>query len=166
MKALRSAALTFLCLALPTRGTRADERPLREQAAHALRRATEYFRTKVSTEGGYLWRYSEDLSRRMGEREATDTMVWVQPPGTPTVGMAFLEAFEATGDRTYLDAARAAAAALVRGQLRSGGWDYAIEFDPRKRGAFAYRTDPAPGEGAKKAMNVSTLDDDTTQSAL
>jgi PelA/Pel-15E family pectate lyase len=166
MKAPRFAALIALCLALPAPGTRADDRPLREQAAQALRRATGYFRTKVATEGGYLWRYSEDLSRRMGEREATDTMVWVQPPGTPTVGLAFLDAYEATRDRTYLDAARAAAGALVRGQLRSGGWDYAIEFDPRKRAAYAYRADPEASEGAKKVMNVTTLDDNTTQSAL
>jgi mannose/cellobiose epimerase-like protein (N-acyl-D-glucosamine 2-epimerase family) len=109
---------------------RAAEAPLREQAAEALREATAYFRTRVATEGGYLWRYSEDLTRREGERPATDTMAWVQPPGTPTVGMAFLTAYEATGDRAYLDAARETASALVRGQLRSGGWDYAIEFDP------------------------------------
>src|SRR3954453_12562777 len=102
----------------------------------------------------------------MGERPATGTMVWVQPPGTPTVGLAFLDAYEATGDRTYLDAAKAAAGALVRGQLRSGGWDYAIEFDPQKRSAYAYRADPAAAAGARKAMNVTTLDDDNTQSAL
>jgi hypothetical protein len=123
-------------------------------------------RTKVATEGGYLWRYSSDLTRREGERPATATMVWVQPPGTPAVGLAFLEAHEATGDATYRDAARDAANALVRGQLRSGGWDYQIEFDPEKRTKYAYRTTPAAPEGASRAMNVTTLDDDTTQAAV
>jgi hypothetical protein len=93
-------------------------------------------------------------------------MVWVQPPGTPTVGLAFLDAFEATGDSTYLDAARDAARALVRGQLRSGGWDYQIEFDPDKRVRYAYRTTPAAPLDGRKTMNVTTLDDNTTQAAL
>ena len=166
MKSRGSTALALVCLVLSAPGARADDRPLRDQAAEALRKATAYFRTKVATEGGYLWRYSEDLARREGERAATATMVWVQPPGTPTVGMAFLDAYAATGDSTYRDAARDAAHALVRGQLRSGGWDYQIEFDPEKRTRYAYRSQPAAPVDARKAMNVTTLDDDTTQSAL
>jgi len=111
----------------------AAEAELKDQAAKAMRRATDFFRTQISTEGGYLWRYSEDLSRREGEGTATDTMIWVQPPGTPSVGMVYLRAYEATGDLYYLDAARDVAYALVKGQLRSGGWDYRIEFDPKRR---------------------------------
>lgn len=133
----------------------------REAAAAALRKAAEFFRTQVATEGGYLWRYSDDLSKRQGEGTATATMIWVQPPGTPAVGMAFLAAHEATGDAYYLDAARQAACALVRGQLRSGGWDYSIDFNPKNRKKFAYRAD----EGSA-GKNVTTLDDDTTQAAL
>jgi len=140
----------------------AGEAALKDQAANAMRRAADFFRTKVSTEGGYLWRYSEDLSRREGEGKATDTMVWVQPPGTPSVGMVYLTAYEATGDSYYLDAARDVAYALVRGQLRSGGWDYRIEFDPKRRQRYAYRVEP-DREGGR---NVSTLDDNNTQSAV
>lgn len=139
-----------------------DDLPLRDQAARALRQATEFFRTHVSTEGGYLWRYSEDLSKQEGEGKASATTIWVQPPGTPSVGMAYLGAYEATGDRYYLDAAREVAIALVRGQLRSGGWDYRIEFKPEHRRQYAYRVD---GDEAAP-RNVTTLDDDTTQSAL
>jgi PelA/Pel-15E family pectate lyase len=142
-------------------GGSADD-DLREQAARALRRATEYFRKDVATEGGYLWRYSEDLSRREGEGKATATQIWVQPPGTPSVGMAFLTAYEATGDKYYLEAARDAAHALVRGQLRSGGWYYVVDFDPANRKKLAYRDDG----GGSKARNTTTLDDNTTQSAL
>jgi len=140
----------------------AGEAVLKDKAAETLRRATEFFGTHVSTEGGYLWRYSEDLRAREGEGEATETTIWVQPPGTPSVGMAYLTAYEATGDPYYLSAARDAAHALVRGQLLSGGWDYRIEFEPERRRRYAYRIDP-PREGAR---NVSTLDDDNTQSAI
>ena len=80
---------------------RAAEPPtLRSRATEGLKRATNYFRKEVATHGGYLWRYSEDLSRREGERDATSTMVWVQPPGTPSVGLAYLGAFHATGDES------------------------------------------------------------------
>jgi PelA/Pel-15E family pectate lyase len=147
--------------ALPS-GVRAEEAALRGQAAKALRGATEFFRRQVATEGGYLWRYSEDLARREGEVKATATQVWVQPPGTPTVGMAYLSAYEATGDRYYLEAAQETANALVKGQLRSGGWDYSIEFDPNLRKRYAYRVDADKAD----ARNVTTLDDNTTQSAL
>ena len=99
-----------------------------EEAAGALRKAVEFFRKEVSVEGGYLWRYSADLSQREGEGAASKTTAWVQPPGTPTIGEAYLNAWELTGDDYYRQAAHETAMALVRGQLRSGGWDYRIEF--------------------------------------
>ncbi|MHC4230332.1 MAG: pectate lyase, partial [Planctomycetota bacterium] len=42
------------------------------------------------------------------------------------------------------------------------GWDYRIEFDPKRRQRYAYRVEPEK-EGAR---NVSTMDDDNTQSAI
>ncbi len=155
------AASWMASMLLGPSAVRADD-DLRDRASLALHRAVDFYRSKVGTRGGYLWRYSDDLSLREGENEATASMAWVQPPGTPSVGLAFLEAFEATGDRTYLDAAREAALALVDGQLRSGGWDYLIEFDPEGRRRHAYRVEPE----SAGARNVTTLDDNTTQSAL
>jgi PelA/Pel-15E family pectate lyase len=154
--------VAIVVVALPVHTARAGESELRAEALKTLRKATDFFCTRVATEGGYLWRYSDDLARREGEGKATATMVWVQPPGTPSVGMAYLAAYEATGDAYYLEAARDTARALVKGQLRSGGWDYRIEFDPQKRSGYAYRVDK-PNE---KGRNVTTLDDDTTQAAL
>ena len=120
----------------------------REEAEQALRKAAHFFHSEVSVRGGYVWRCSADLTLREGEGKAGNTRIWVQPPGTPTVGGAFLRAYQATGDRAYLQAALDAAYALVEGQMRTGGWFYHIEFDPRKR-----------------QRQKTTLDDDTTQSA-
>lgn len=143
--------------------TRADESLTRE-VQRSLRKACDYFDQTISCEGGYLWRYSADLTRREGEGEATATQVWTQRPGTPFVGEAFLTAYERTGDDHYLQLARRTALALVRGQLVSGGWDYKIEFDPMLRARYAYRVDkPA---SLDKRFNVTTLDDNTTQGVL
>jgi PelA/Pel-15E family pectate lyase len=142
----------------------AEGTALKSEAAAALRKAVGYFREHVATEGGYLWRYSEDLKIREGEGKADDKTVWLQPPGTPAIGMAFLQAYWDTGGPYYLDAALAAGRCLVRGQLRSGGWDNSITFDPAKRRNYAYRVDePAPGRSQR---DTTTLDDNKTQSAL
>ena len=145
----------------------AAESDLAIQTRVAVEKATAYLRS-ISTEGGYLWRYSLDLKQRAGETKATATQVWIQPPGTPSVGMAFLRAHEATKDARYLDAARAVGLALAQGQLESGGWDYLIEFDPEAGKKWYRRSDIgkiSPADGAKQ-RNISTYDDDNTQSAL
>lgn len=156
----RFVTWTLLGLLLSAVPLRADE-VLRDRAAKALRQAVAFFRTHVAVEGGYLWRYADDLTLREGERKATATQAWVQPPGTPSVGTAYLRAYGATGEAYYLDAAKESAGALVKGQLRSGGWDYHIEFDPKLRPQYAYRLG-----GSDTGRNVTTLDDDTTQSAV
>ncbi|HLU47288.1 MAG TPA: pectate lyase, partial [Planctomycetota bacterium] len=122
-----------------------------------------FFRDKVGVEGGYVWKYSADLSKREGEGKVGPRTVWVQPPGTPFVGEAFVEIHELTGDRRYLEAAKESAQVLLRGQLRSGGWAARIELDPEERRRFAYRIDPEP---RRNARNHTALDDDMTQSAL
>ena len=140
----------------------AQEDGLRRDAREALRRAASFYREQVGFRGGFVWRYSDDLKKREGEGIVTEWTAWVQPPGTPTVGSAFLRAFTATSDRYFLDAAVECAHALVRGQLESGGWTYRMEFDGDKRNQFAYRSNHRRFKG----RNVSTLDDDTTQSAI
>ncbi|HYG75088.1 MAG TPA: pectate lyase [Planctomycetota bacterium] len=154
-----SAILLFVC---PLTALVFAAEPTVESASAAARKAAEFFRTKVAAEGGYLWRYSEDLSLREGETPADAQTIWVQPPGTPAVGTALLKMFDATGDAFFLQAARDAANALVRGQLHSGGWTYKVFFDPDKRKDVAYRSD----KQRSRAFNVTTLDDNTTQSAV
>jgi hypothetical protein len=140
--------------------------PSPESVQTALRKATDYL-VSISTQGGYLWWYSADLKQRRGEEVATETQIWVQPPGTPAVGTAFLRAYEATKDEAHLRAALGAANALARGQLESGGWSYVIEFDPKLRAQWAYHTDSAASASDfKSRKNTTTFDDNNTQSAL
>jgi hypothetical protein len=79
---------------------------LRERARTSLRKAVECYRTKVATEGGSHFAYAEDLSYGRSEMSEGPTRVEVQRDGTPLVGMAYLEAYAATRDTYYLDAAR------------------------------------------------------------
>ncbi len=160
----KNFALSALLLAGVATGKAAD---LPQDARHALEKATAYLRS-ISTEGGYLWRYSTDLKERAGEVKATATQIWIQPPGTPSVGMVFLRAGEVTRDARYLDAARAAADALARGQVESGGWDYLIDFDPQKSQLSYRRSDRGkllPEQSARR-KNLTSFDDNNTQSAL
>ena len=141
--------------------------PLASEARATIEKATAYMRS-IATEGGYLWRYSPDLKERAGEEKATATQIWVQPPGTPSMGMTFLRAYEVTKDGRYLDAAKAAADALAVGQLESGGWDYLVDFDPAQSVRWYRRSDAGKISAAEaaKRRNFSTFDDDNTQSAL
>ena len=100
----------------------------RAEIERTMMRATRFMVEEVSTNGGYVWSYLPDMSRRWGELEAAPTMVWVQPPGTATMGHLFLDAYHATGDEYYYQAAERAAGALIWGQLPSGGWNYFIDF--------------------------------------
>jgi PelA/Pel-15E family pectate lyase len=132
---------------------------LRDEASRTLKKAATFYREKVASHGGYVYYYTPDLKQRWGEGEASGNTIFVQPPGTPAVGMAYLKAYEATGDKFYVEAARETAEALVYGQLQSGGWTQVIHFAPAKR-LGKYRN----GKGG--SWNVSSLDDGQTQSAL
>jgi PelA/Pel-15E family pectate lyase len=97
-------------------------------AKEAMENATKYMVEEVSTNGGYVSIYLPDLSRRWGELEAFETQVWVQSPGTVSMGSLFLDAYHVTGNEYYYQAAERVAKALVWGQLPSGGWNYIIDF--------------------------------------
>ena len=155
------ASLALLLASLIAASAAAD---LAADALAAMKKATAYFTTEVACHGGYLWWYSADLKQRAGEGKATPTQIWIQPPGTPSVGLAFVRAYEATGDRQFLDAAVGAAKALVWGQLESGGWTYRVDFSPKGEKRSAYRH--LKLQDIKGRRNTSTLDDNTTQHAL
>lgn len=97
-------------------------------AADALQRATHYMDDTVSYQGGYVWSYSPDLKQTFGEMEAYRTMCWIQPPGTPSVGHVYLDAYHATGDERHWRAAERTATAIMAAQHPSGGWNYIHDF--------------------------------------
>ncbi len=132
------------------------------QATAALRKAVGFYRTQVGYQGAYLYKYSADLSKQEGEHDANRTTGWTQPPGTPSVGAAYLDAYLQVGDDYLLAAAREAGEALLRGQLDSGGWSYKFELGERDRLQHAYRLKPNNAKG----RNYTTLDDNKSQSAL
>ena len=149
--------------------------PSRDAVQQALRGAVEFYLTKVATQGGYHFRYAADLSYGRSESAGEGpTEVSVQREGTPIVGMAYLTAWEATGDRYYLDAARETAHALANGQQCSGGWDYIIEFDEAKRKSCPYLADdncsvpnpPPSPDGSTGSPHYTTFDDNVSQAAL
>lgn len=120
---IQLAFFVFVCIT----GAGAQNK-LTDEAAQAMLRSTKYMVEQVSTNGGYVWYYTPDLTRRWGEMEAYKTMVWVQDAGTVSMGNVFLEAYHATGDEYYYQAAEKAAAALIWGQSNEGGWNYMIDF--------------------------------------
>lgn len=135
-----------------------------DDVRQGLQKAVRFFHGQVAHGGGYLWQYSGDLVLREAEGRINDSRVWVQPPGTPTIGEAFLDAYEATGEKEILDAALEAAAVLVEGQMQTGGWGYSVERDPARRSQYAYR-----GSQAVKVTRwnrATVLDDDNTQAAV
>src|SRR5262245_36558340 len=83
MKRLSLAVLLLAALVLSSASGRAQSS--REDVLAAMKRATTFMTDKVAYKGGYVWSYLPDLSRRWGEMEARDTMIWIQPPGTPTL---------------------------------------------------------------------------------
>jgi hypothetical protein len=152
------ALLTTLSF-LPARLLAADP-ALKTEAAAALKRAAAYYHQKIAFHGGYVYFYSPDLSRRLGEGVASPDQIWVQPPATPTVGIAYVSAYNATKDPAYLEAARDAARALAYGQLASGGWTNSISFDPQSKNTAEYRN------GKGRGRNYSTFDDGISAGAL
>lgn len=122
--------MVLAALVLPLVGTAEASQPTRSEILATMKTATTFMVEKVAVRGGYVWVVSEDLSRRWGEVPARASQIWLQG-GTERMGQLFLDAYEATGDRYYLDAARKAADALVFGQHPLGGWHYFIDFDPK-----------------------------------
>lgn len=164
---------TFTIYGLPTF---AQSAPLNQSTAEPKRtaevrqtmeKATRFMRS-ISTEGGYVYLYALDLQNRTAERPATVTQIAIQPPGTPSMGLAFLQAFTATREAQYIAAARAAALALARCQLGSGGWHSTADFDPARPNEDGRLYDGEKfnhGQIIKHTLGT-TFDDDTTQSAV
>ena len=173
--------VSCVCVFLVTASIATATPPTKTEVQQALDKAISFYHKNASHHGGYVWKYSDDLQYGIGEGVATKDMIWIQPPGTPAVGEAFLEAYRISKNPAHLKAARDVADALVKTQLQSGGWYYHAHFDPAKRNLFSYRDQPkiklpkaGPGyvggwdEWRKRRYkkNISLLDDDVTSASL
>ncbi len=123
-----------------------EAQDLSKKAEEALKKGVSYFYS-INSNGGYVYYVTPDLSLRWGESPADEQTIEVQPPGTPAVGLAFLKAYQVTGDKKALEAAKEAAYALIRGQNKHGGWDHTINF-------------------ADLSNETVSFDDDQTQTAV
>ena len=159
----RTITLLALCSLLGAADAAVDPE-LVDQTTAAVKQTVTYLREQVAYGGGYVGWYLPDLSDQWGETHCTRTESWVQPPGSPSTGFAFLRLWEATGDPGYLAAAKENAESLVFGQLACGGWLYVFDHDPANAARYAYRRNrESADEKLRKGRNQATLDDNTTQ---
>ncbi|MBD3374415.1 hypothetical protein GF406_05200 [candidate division KSB1 bacterium] len=144
MHFMRNMMLFVLCALTITLSN--DLTNLRNEVRTRLHRGVEAF-YDINIQGGYVYHYTLDLSRKWGEGRTDDLTIEVQPPGTPAVGMSFLRVYRTTGDTLALKAARDAGSALIKGQNDLGGWEHKIHFNRPK-------------------SNRVSFDDNQTQSAI
>lgn len=134
----------------------------------AIFKSVRFLDEKISVNGGYVWYYKKDLSRRWGELEAYPTMIWVQGFGTVAMGNLFLDIYEVTSDEYYYKLARKSALALIKGQLKCGGWNYFIDFAGKKSTKKWYSTIGANAwrmEEFQHYYGNATFDDEVTAGA-
>lgn len=133
----------------------------------AMKKASAYFRSNLSTAGGYASSWPRDISESHTENRSGPALISIQPPGTPNIGQAMLDAHLASGDTLFLQGAREAAGALLWCQYASGGWSSEFNFEPKIARRYHYRRDiDADDHEPGKRSRRSTLDDNKTQSAL
>jgi PelA/Pel-15E family pectate lyase len=125
---VKTAFRALAALSLAAAATAPAQAQTRAEIERTMHHATQFMVEKLATNGGYVWSYLPDMSRRWGEIEARPSMIWIQPPGTATMGHLYLDAYHATGDDYYYRAAEQVAGALIWGQHRSGGWNYFVDF--------------------------------------
>ena len=131
----------LLFLALSSSFTLAADLPDPAVITAAMKKAVTYAHTHLAREGGYASSYDKEGKIGEVEHAKSPTIISIQPPGTTTMGLVILKAYQATGDDLFLNAAKDAAKALLKCQLASGGWDSDFDFDPEKAKKYYLRSD-------------------------
>lgn len=134
------AVLTSGCASFFSPSADTGDNDLRRETLSAMKRAARFMRERVAYRGGYVWSYAADFSRRWGEMEAYPSMIWIQPPGTATVGHLYLDCFHATRDEFYYQAAMEVAEGLIAAQHPAGGWNYHHDFAGEESARRWYET--------------------------
>ena len=130
----------------------------RDAVLQSVDRATDFL-SQITTHGGFVGIYSLDLKDRYGEglyEKAASDEIWVQPPGTPSVGAAYLRLYHVTQNNRFLEMARRAGRALAWGQRLEGGWDHRVKVSDLSLDA----------ERPRRVSGRCTFDDRITQGAL
>ncbi|HRQ89942.1 MAG TPA: hypothetical protein PLA50_14180, partial [Bacteroidia bacterium] len=155
----------ILCtLAIPSLPFCADDLPDPDVVEKAIRKASDFYISRLATHGGYASSWKAGLGRT--EHREGKELISIQPPGTTTIGLAMLRAYEATGDAAFLAGAQGAARALLDCQLESGGWTDDFDFGGDDAQRHFLRKHALAGDTERgRRDNSSTLDDDKTQSA-
>lgn len=144
-----------------------DAYPDVESIRKAMKKAAAFARTSLSFAGGYATRWSLNLKKYQTFGTESPTVISIEDPGTPSVGLVMIRAYQATGDKLYFQAAQEVKQALLWTQLASGGWDTLHDFAPAHARRRHYRRDLDAGETERGTRTAhSTLDDDKTQCAL
>lgn len=159
--------LIILILVHTSAGTSAQT-ITKDEVLKTIFKATKFMDEKVSVNGGYVWYYKQDLSRRWGEMEAFPTMVWIQGPGIVSMGNLFLEIYRATNDEYYYKLACKSVDALIKGQLKCGGWNYMVDFAGEASLKKWYSTIGQNGwrlEEFREYLGNATFDDEVTEGA-
>lgn len=168
MKTIKICSYFALLVIISNQQLWAQDNKLLQDAEQAMLRSTRFMVEKVSTDGGYVWYYLPDFSRRWGEMEAYKTMIWMQSPGTVSMGHLFLDAYKATGNEYYYQAAAKAANAIIWGQSSEGGWNYIVDFAGDRSLKQWYNTIGKNGwrlEEFQHYYGNSTFDDNVTSNA-
>lgn len=153
------AGFLILCAAPWSVGA---EMPAEAEVREGMLRAAESFHG-LSYKGGYPFMVSADLEVRYNAGHGVknpfpdETYITIEPPGTPTVGKAFLRAYRATGDGRYLEMAQETGDALATVQLAVGGWRMRQPLSDQ----WADRRVDVPG--AYRATPQADFDDARTQ---
>lgn len=166
MKTIFPTILLAAILTLPPLLS-ADDLPDPAKVTAAMRQASDFYVSKLASHGGYASAWKRDLSMAMVEGRESKTIISIQPHGTTTVGLAMLQAWQATDDEAFLAGAKGAAKALIECQLESGGWPADFDFAGEDPKNWWLRKEVLAGQtGIGKQKNSSTLDDNKSQSAL
>jgi hypothetical protein len=136
-----------------------------EAVRTCIDRGIAFFRS-ISTQGGYVYYVTVDLEQRWGESEVDAQTIEVQSPGTPAVGMTFLQAYRVTGKADHLRAARDAASALICGQNALGGWEHTIRFNRPQAQRVSFDDDQTQGAIRFLMALDQDIDDDTLTQAI